>query len=274
MLLTYPLLSRKPRIFRKLTGLTLEEFSELIKKVDVSIKEAFGYMGRPRVLSLTEDKVTLLLIYYRTYVSHEFLGYCVGLDNSNVSRLFKRLEPLMAKKIHITKDRTLTEEKVAELLLDVTEQPIQRPKRAKPRKTFYSGKKKRHTQKVEMTMTREGCITNISKSHPGRRHDFALHKLETPLPSGAVKYADLGYQGLSALTANVHLPFKKPKGESLTATQKAYNRAHSKIRIAIEHKFAELKKFRILGEVYRNFRRKHHLRFNIIAGIINFQCGF
>ena len=75
-------------------------------------------------------------------------------------------------------------------------------------------------------------------------------------------------------TCNVSLPHKKPKGETRTSEQKAHNRAHSPMRIAVEHKFAVLKKFRILGEVYRNARKKHHLRWNIVAGIVNLQAGF
>ena len=70
------------------------------------------------------------------------------------------------------------------------------------------------------------------------------------------------------------LAHKKPKNGKLTAQQTQENKEHSKIRIRVEHKFAQLKKFRILGEIYRNFRKKHHLRFNIIAGIVNMQAGF
>jgi hypothetical protein len=222
----------------------------------------------------TEAKFCLLLIYYRTYVSHEFLGYFVGLDNSNVCRLFKRLEPLVARKISIKKARTRTEDTVSELLIDATEQSIQRPKKQRARKDYYSGKKKRHTQTIEIIMQRTGKIINLSKSCPGRCHDFKLRQQSDPLPPGSLKYVDLGYQGLDKQADQGVLPHKKPKGGLLTAEQKSDNHQHSKMRIMIEHKFAQLKKFRILSETYRNFRRKHHLRFNNIAGIVNYQCGF
>lgn len=274
MLLSYRLLSQKPRIFRQLTGMTLAEFADIIEKVDPLVKKAFGVMGRPRKLPTSADKLSLLLIYYRTYVSHEFLGYFVGLDNSNVCRLFQRLEPLVAKKIHIKKDRTLTEDKVRELIIDATEQPIQRPKKSQPRKRYYSGKKKRHTQKVEISINDQGKILTVSKSVPGRKHDFSLRQQSDPLPPDARKYVDLGYQGLDHLSSNVLLPHKQPPGGTLTKMQKAENRQHSQIRIAVEHKFAQIKQFKILADTYRNFRRKHHMRFNIIAGIINHQAGF
>lgn len=114
MLLRYDSLRQKPRIFQKLTGLSLSKFEGLVEKLQLEMKLRFSHRGRRRKLTSSEDKLCLLLIYYRTYVSHEFLGYFVGLDNSNICRLFKRLEPLIARKISIKKDRTLTEDKVSE----------------------------------------------------------------------------------------------------------------------------------------------------------------
>jgi hypothetical protein len=46
----------------------------------------------------------------------------------------------------ITKTRHLSQEEVEEIIIDATEQPIERPK--KGQKSFYSGKKKRHTNKT------------------------------------------------------------------------------------------------------------------------------
>ncbi|WP_425289798.1 transposase [Spiroplasma endosymbiont of Zeiraphera isertana] len=45
----------------------------------------------------------------------------------------------------------------------------------------------------------------------------------------------------------------------------------SKIRIKIEHVFAKLKRFKILSLKYRNKIRIFALRFNLIAGIYNFE---
>ncbi len=274
MLLSYASLVEKPRIFCKLTGLSLSEFERMLVTLRPSLRKVFNHRGRPSKLVSLEDKLILLLIYYRTYATHEFLGYLVGLDNSNVCRLLAKLEPVVAKKIHIKKDRTLTEDKITELLLDVTEQPIQRPQSSRTRKQHYSGKKKRTTQKIEIVMKRSGEIVNVSHSTPGHVHDFNLRKASDPLPPDPEKYVDLGYLGLDKLSKHVRLPHKKPKGGTLTKEQKQENRTLAKIRIKVEHKFAQLKKFRILADIYRNFRKKHHLRFNIIAGILNLQAGF
>lgn len=274
MYLSYQKLSQNPRIFRKLTGLSISDFRSVVDMVSDNFDQAFPNIGRKPKVSTHADRLILIFIYYRCYVTHEFIGYFVDLNNANICRLFSRIEPLIAGKIHIKKDRSLTEEALSILLTDVTEQPIQRPKNKKACKSYYSGKKKRHTQKAEITMTTEGKIIDISKTTPGSVHDINIRRKGNPLPTDAKKYGDLGYQGWQNESNNVNLPHKKPKSGKLTTQQKQQNKEHSKIRIAVEHKFADLKKFRILGEVYRNFRKKHNLRFNIIAGIVNLQAGF
>ncbi len=56
------------------------------------------------------------------------------------------MEPLLAKKITIKKDRTLTPERILKILADVTEQPIQRPKDAKKRKILFQKEKNDHDE--------------------------------------------------------------------------------------------------------------------------------
>lgn len=204
MSLTYKRLSKRPLIFLRLSGVKPSEFVEICQRIkplwEEVIEKRKRRHGRRGCLKTLEDKVLALLMYYRTYITHEFIGYLFGLHNSNVSRLFKRLEPLMAKKLTIKKDRTLTEEEVLKLLVDVTEQPIQRPKQSKRRKKTYSGKKKHHTTKVELVLAEAGKILSLSHTHPGRKHDFRIRKEERPLYRDAEKYVDLGYQGLQKRT--------------------------------------------------------------------------
>ncbi len=59
--------------------------------------------------------------------------------------------------------------KILELFVDATEQPINRPKRGQ--KKWYSGKKKRHTIKHQMIVSKDGKIKGISKSCCGKVHD-------------------------------------------------------------------------------------------------------
>ncbi len=278
MAMTYLKLAKKPRTFLRLTGVSVTEFQTICARLQPLWQEKVlskkRCEGRRSLLATLEDKLLALLIYYRTYVTHEFVGYLFHLHSANVCRLFKKLEPLMARKLTINKDRTLTPDAIIKLLADVTEQPIQRPQKKSKRKQTYSGKKKRHTRKVELVMEETGKLISLSHSHPGRKHDFRIRKEETPLPTQPEKYVDLGYQGLQKLTQGVRLPFKRQKGQALTREQQQHNRKQASFRMKIEHKIRELKVFKILSETYRNFGKKHHLRFNVIAGIINLRYGF
>jgi hypothetical protein len=100
------------------------------------------------------------------------------------------MEPLLAKKISIKKDRTLTQEKVLRILADVSEQPMQRP--TKKKKKSYSGKKKRDTIKTEIVMGEDGKILSVFKPHKGSVHDFKIRKGEKRLPTQSLKLADSG----------------------------------------------------------------------------------
>ena len=109
---------------------------------------------------------------------------------------------------------------------------------------------------------------------PGRRHDFRMRKEGKPLPGFSNKYVDSGCQGLQKITSNVTLPFRGRKKHPLTPEQKKHNKSLASFRTKVEHKFRELKIFKILRDVYRNFQKKHNMRFNIIAGIVSLKYGF
>jgi len=276
MPLTYKALNRRPIVFLRLTGTNLKTFKEIIDKIRTEwnreIEKKKKRHGRTSNLANLEDKVLALLLYYRTYVTHEFIGYLVGLHNSNICRLFKKLEPMLAKKVTIKKDRSLTAEEVLKIIADVTEQPTQRP--TKKQKRYYSGKKKRHTIKTEIIVKSNGEIISVSRSAPGRKHDFRIRKEGKPLPGFTERYVDSGYQGLQKLASKVTLPFKGSKKRPLTPEQKKHNHKLARFRVKVENKIRELKIFKILKEVYRNFQKKNNMRFNIIAGIVNLKSGF
>jgi len=85
--------------------------------------------------------------------------------------------------------------------------------------------------------------------------------------------ADSGYQGLSKLHAKSQTPHKKPRKGELSGEQKQSNRELARRRVVVEHVIRSLKIFRILAERYRNRRRRFSLRFNLIAGLYNYELG-
>ncbi len=109
------------------------------------------------------------------------------------------------------------------LIIDCTEQPIQRPSRKQ--RCWYSGKKKRHTIKTEIVVTEQGRIVGISKLAPGRVHDLEVRRRGPPLPKEAHAYADSDYQGIQDYHPGVEIPYKKSKRKPLTKDERAYNNA-------------------------------------------------
>ena len=83
--------------------------------------------------------------------------------------------------------------------------------------------------------------------------------------------ADSGYQGITSIHKNSETPKKKPKGGKLTDDEKRENRRISHERILIENINAKIKVFKIMKYPYRNRRKRHGLRLNLICGIVNFE---
>ena len=108
----------------------------------------------------------------------------------------------------------------------------------------------------------------------GAAHDFALYKAsQLELHESVELLADSGYQGLAKLHERSRTPKKKSKKRQLTKDERRANRELSRSRIVVENVIRSLKIFRIRLERYRNRRKRFSLRFNLIAGLYNFEFG-
>jgi hypothetical protein len=106
-------------------------------------------------------------------------------------------------------------------------------------------------------------------------HDFKLFKQSRlPIKKETKVGVDTGYLGITSLHANSELPKKKSKHHPLTKEDKLANKAKASARIAVEHVNARLKTFKILGEKYRNRRKRFNLRFNLICSFVNLDRSF
>lgn len=144
----------------------------------------------------------------------------------------------------------------------------------KKQKQFYSGKKKKHTLSVQVLIDLASLEILCTAYGEGKQQDFGLFKRsELEVAESVEILADKGYQGIARFHPRSFIPFKKPRGGTLSQTQKAYNRELAKARIKIEHVFAKLKVFRILSERYRNRRQRFGLRFNLIASLYNLELA-
>lgn len=156
------------------------------------------------------------------------------------------------------------------VITDVTEQPVERP--VKNQKDYYSGKKKRHTVKVQI-LTGLNPVKILSViTEKGRVHDFEiLKKSRLPLHKDIIKIGDGGYQGMHIIYPNSLTPVKKKRNLPLTKEEKQYNRNLSKQRIIIEHINRRCKIFRIVKETFRNKHKNIGKIWNIIAGLVNLR---
>lgn len=276
MKFSYDRLRKNPRSFHRIAGVSIEEFEAIAAKCEAEWEKKIikpkKLDGRPYGVGDLKEHLLCLLIYYRCYVTQEFIGMLYGVDDSCICRSIKRIEPIVAKAVAIKKDRTLTAQDLETIIIDCTEQPIERPK--KHQKRYYSGKKKRHTLKSEIQMTGGGRISSVFSAQFGRDHDLTIRKRGSPLPKHTRAYGDGAYQGYTEVHSEMEIPYKKPKNGKLTAEEKEYNTALSRFRVRVENKIRELKIFRILSDRYRNKRRGYGLKMNIIAGLVNLKNGF
>ena len=126
--------------------------------------------------------------------------------------------------------------------MDVTETPIERPKRKQ--KWFYSGMKKRRTLKCQIVIAHDFMVLKASGVH--------FHP-------DTLSLEDKGYQGIARYHANCFVPKKKPRHGDLSEADRDFNRTLDSERICIEYVNCRLKVFKILAQSCRvhSYRNLH-----------------
>jgi len=307
-MLNYDALSKKPLIFRSFTGLEVPEFDAFYTKIQdphtayeqkrlyrEDRKRKIG-AGHPFKLPL-HDRLVMLLMYYRLYVTSTLLAFLFHLGQTNVLKDIRMLEPLVKEvlplpsKLHQRAGRLGTLDEVEALFpgfkafLDATEQEIPRPKAKGKRRTHYSGKKKRHTVKTQITVNKDGLIVHKTPHVRGSRHDYALFKWRHPrLPDEVCLGLDLGYDGIQNDYPGLNslVPFKRRspgrgkrgvKAVELSCEQKAFNRRLSGERVVVEHTISRVKKFRIMAHRFRNCLKHYDAMTDIVCGLVNLRIA-
>ena len=111
--------------------------------------------------------------------------------------------------------------------------------------------------------------TNFSN---GKKHDFRLFKESgVHWNKNICGVTDTGYTGIKKICKNAVLPKKSSKNHPLTKEDKEANRKISSLRVLNENVIGMLKQFKIIADRYRNRRKRFGLRFNLIAGIYNYE---
>jgi hypothetical protein len=84
---------------------------------------------------------------------------------------------------------------------------------------------------------------------------------------------DSGYIGIAKMHANSVTPKKGSKLKPLSKEDKEFNRSVSRDRVLNENVIGFIKRFKIIADKYRNRRKRFGLRFNLIAGIYNYELN-
>jgi DDE superfamily endonuclease/Helix-turn-helix of DDE superfamily endonuclease len=268
---------RRSASFQRLAGVSVATFDQMLAQLSgpwANAQARKRKAGRPWETGGLEDHLLIMLIYYRCYVTQEFIGFFYNVDKSAICRAIRRIEKLAKPLFGVKREPRVSRKEAEALIIDCTEQPIHRPGDDAVQKRHYSGKKKRHTLKSEYIVTRNGRIASVSSSQPGSRHDLAIRRAGPKLPRGARAYGDSAYQGYDKEHKAIDYPYKKPRGGQLTDEEKEYNKGLSRFRVRVEHKIGQVKRFRIVSDSFRNPRRTHFTKASIIAGIVNMGSGF
>ncbi|MEH1890518.1 MAG: IS5 family transposase, partial [Nostoc sp.] len=264
--------SLKPEDFKRLCGVRPDTFDQMLEAVRSHSKPK-QKIGRPGKLNL-EDQLLMTLEYWREYRTYFHIGQSWGVNESTAYRIIRKIEDTLTRARVFTlpgKKRLANfDYKLEVVVVDVTESPIERPK--KKQKKFYSGKKKQHTLKSQVVVN-QGTREIICTAHgKGREHDFRIFKnSKLRLKKNIKCLGDKGYQGIQKLHDNSQIPKKKPRGGKLSYEDKKKNQELAKVRVIGEHVNRKLKVFKILSLTYRNRRKRFSLRFNLIAALYNYE---
>ena len=164
-MLSYNKLSKKPLLFKSFTGISVQQFDDIYKEIEskyekyeikrLSYKRKYirkRAIGAGRHFNLdVRNRVIMVLVYYRLYITYTLTEFLFGLDQSNVCRDIQKIEglircclPIPQKLYKVTK-RLKTKEEVEQYFpagflafVDVTdEQPIPRPAENRLRRRIY-----------------------------------------------------------------------------------------------------------------------------------------
>lgn len=297
-MMTYSKLSKNPNTFRTFIGLTVPEFDKLFSFVKeeypkyeaerLTKRERINNPGQGRHFNLKLiNRLLMLLAYYKLYTSLMLIGFMFDLDQSNVWRDIKHLEPLVercmplpkkvykkAKKIG-TLDELLRYYPELKAFIDATEQQIPRPKNKRRRKSYYSGKKKKHTAKIQLMVNKKGLILHKTNHEKGTLHDYRIFRKTHPrIPKKIEVTTDLGYMGIEKdfPGMKIRIPRKKQKGKPRAKQDMKFNRKLSRERIVVEHTIGKAKKFGIMGGIFRNRLKRYDGVSSIVCGLVNFKA--
>ena len=136
--------TNKPEEFLRTVGMLLEDFLHLYRKLKVYLGEQKNInpltrRGRKDSKLTLEDRLLLTLYYIRHYPTFINLAAIFDISESYCHKIYTRTARVLAKVEKLPSRKALLEDSTASVVIDVSEQPIERP--VKDQKAYCSGKK-------------------------------------------------------------------------------------------------------------------------------------
>ena len=284
------------RLCASLTGLRVQEFTDLVFQFENNLKEYWITLrndrkrkvgaGRKGKLPTVEEKLFAVLMYLKAYPTFDVFGFHIGCNRSQAKRwvdhLFPVLEMTLKRKLVLPERKITSVEEfqrlfpeVKEILVDATERKIQRPKNKKRQNKTYSGKKKLHARKNIIVSDKNKKVLVLSSTKSARRHDKRLADkdlLFENIPESVELFVDTGFQGAKQKHRNTFLPSKKTKKRPLTDEQKQWNKLISSIRVPVEHAIGGIKRYQAVTQTFRNKKLQLADTFILLAaGLWNYH---
>src|SRR6266498_576985 len=116
--------------FKRLTGVQQETFEKILEVVEQGLRD----FGRPPKLSRA-DQLLMTLMYWREYRTEFHIAQSYGISESTVCRTIRKVEDALvrSRKFRLPGKKVLqpSDTQFEVVLVDVSEQPVERPKKAR-----------------------------------------------------------------------------------------------------------------------------------------------
>ena len=118
----------KDEDFKRSTGVTRGTFEKMLEVVEKGRRD----FGRPPKLT-SADQLLMTLMYWREYRTEFHIGLTYGVSEATVCRTIRKVENALikSKQFHLPGKKVLqaSDTQIEVVLIDASEQPIERPKK-------------------------------------------------------------------------------------------------------------------------------------------------
>lgn len=250
----------EPLRTKRTTGLSAEQFADLLELLDGRIEYWNPPAGRPKELSLAQAlKATLM--YFKNNITQEVIAELLDVSQPTVSRAIAIIEVLIGDELsaYVADADDVTDGRVH--LVDGTLLPCWSWAHATD---LWSGKHHTTGHLIEVICDLNGAIEYISDPLPGSTHDAAAF---AQLGLADILSADNAIGDKGFIGCGITTPFRKPAGGELEKWQHEFNTTINKLRYIIEREIANFKTWRCLFTDYRRPLNTFTTAFNTIRAL-------